>query len=296
MQEKIEILSVDLLIENHALANELKRLNYVLGLSSGWHYLLDWIWVIQHLNGVSGKKILDAGAGTGLIQWYLALKNADVISVDRSDRRVIPHHLLRQFNIDAYTPKDEILSLDQIFNPVVRNASLLTWVKSLFRGAIGAFRARSWKRTSGKVWFYRTDLQFLTEVPDNTVDYVVSISAVEHNPPETLRKVVDELERTLKPGGAMLVTVPAARDSDWYFEPASAWCYTDTTLRDVFRLSPHASSNYHHYDDLLEKLTNSKELRSNMTWYYYYSPRSGMPWGIWRPRYQPVGIVKVKPS
>jgi hypothetical protein len=94
----------------------------------------------------------------------------------------------------------------------------------------------------------------------------------------------------------MILTLSASREYDWYFKPASGWCYTDSTLREIFHLSADTVSNYDQYDYLMEKLVNSKELRSNMTWYYYYSPRSGMPWGIWRPRYQPVGVIKIKSS
>lgn len=295
LRDKVELISVDIMREYRVLTSELKYLNYSLGFASGWHYFLDWIWTIRQLNVIDGKKILDAGAGIGLLQWYLALHNAEVLSVDRSDRRIIPFHLLQHFNIFPYTSNDKFLTLREFFIPAIKEFTIRTWLKAFLRGALGALRTRLWERAPGLVWFYGKDLQALLDIPDNSVDYVVSISALEHNSPDDLYRAVDELERVLKPGGAMIVTVSAARDSDWYFEPASAWCYTDTTLRDIFRLSPDSSSNYDQYDDFLEKLTNSKELRSNMTWYYYYSPRSGMPWGIWRPRYQPVGIVKVKP-
>ena len=295
LQDKLELISVDMLEEDRVLANELKCLNYSLGFASGWHYLLDWIWTIRQLNEIEGKKILDAGAGIGLLQWYLASHSAEVLSVDRGDRKIIPFHLLQHFNVFPYTSNDNFLTLREFFTSSIKEFPIRGWLKAFLRGALGAVRTRLWKQAPGLVWFYGKDLQTLSDIPDNSVDYVVSISALEHNSHDELHRVVNELERVLKPGGAMIVTVSAARDVDWYFEPASAWCYTDTTLRGIFRLPPYASSNYSQYDDLLEKLRDSKELKSNMTWYYYYSPRSGMPWGIWKPKYQPVGIVKVKP-
>jgi ubiquinone/menaquinone biosynthesis C-methylase UbiE len=294
LQDKLELISVDILEEERVLSSELKYLNYSLGFASGWHYLLDWIWTIRHLTAIEEKKILDAGAGIGLLQWYLALHNAEVLSVDRSDRKIIPFHLLQHFNIVPYTPNDKFLTLREFFLPSLRELPLGRWLKALLRGALGAARTRLWKRAPGRVWFYRKDLRALLDIPDDSVDYIVSISALEHNSPDELRSAVHELERILKPGGAMIVTVSAARDVDWYFKPAAGWCYTEKTLREIFRLSDASASNYDQYNDLLEKLERSKELRSNMTWYYYYSPHSGMPWGIWRPRYQPVGIVKIK--
>ncbi len=296
LQNKLELISVDLLDENRVLTEEVKHLNHALGFASGWHYLLDWIWTIRQLNEIESKKILDAGAGIGLLQWYLALHNSEVFSVDRSGRRVIPFHLLRHFRVFPYTSDDKFLSLDEFFKPPFGEYPLMIWMKALLRGALGALRTRSWRQAPGIVWLYGRDLRSLPNIPDNSIDYVVSISALEHNSPDDLRVIVRELERVLKPGGAMVVTVSAARDMDWYFEPASGWCYTDKSLREIFNLSDLATSNYDRYDDLLEKLKKSRELKSNMTWYYYYSPNSGMPWGIWHPRYQPVGIVKVKPS
>ena len=82
MNNKIELISVDILEQNRSLVNQLNYLNKTLALASGWHYLMDWAWVISQLGEVAGKTILDAGAGIGLMQWYLAQQGARVISVD----------------------------------------------------------------------------------------------------------------------------------------------------------------------------------------------------------------------
>ncbi|MBI5351620.1 MAG: class I SAM-dependent methyltransferase [Chloroflexi bacterium] len=294
-QNKIELISVDLLDENRLLADELKHLNYALGFTSGWHYLLDWIWTIRQLNEVNNKKILDAGAGIGLLQWYLALHNSEVLSVDRSGRKVVPFHLLQHFQVSPYTASDKFLPLGEFFKPSFQEYRFAVWVKAFLRGMLGSLRTRTWETAPGSIRLYGKDLRDMPDIPDNSIDYVVSISALEHNTPDDLRIIVRELERILKPGGAMVVTISAARDADWYFKPASGWCYTDKSIKEIFGLSDQDPSNYDCYDELHEKLKRSKELKSNMTWYYYYSPLSGMPWGIWRPQYLPVGIVKVKP-
>ena len=134
----------------------------------------------------------------------------------------------------------------------------------------------------------------MPDLRDNSVDGVVSISALEHNSLDQLRACVAELERVLKPGGRLVATLAAAKDRDWLHEPSVGWCYTEATLRDVFNLGNDAPSNYGSYDELLERLRNCAELRDSLADFYFRSGSNGMPWGMWDPKYQPVGIVKVK--
>ena len=42
------------------------------------------------------------------------------------------------------------------------------------------------------------------------------------------------------------------------------------------------------------QLARCAELRVSLSWRYRLSGRNGMPWGRWDPRYQPVGVCKVK--
>lgn len=55
-------------------------------------------------------------------------------------------------------------------------------------------------------------------------------------------------------------------------------------------------SNYDRYDELFEALRGCSELRDNLPDFYFKSGNNGIPWGVWDPRYQPVGVVKVKNS
>jgi hypothetical protein len=68
--DRIEILSVDLLDQNRALVEDLKRLAKSLNLEFGWHYLLDLSWILSLLGDVDSLQVMDAGAGTGILQWY----------------------------------------------------------------------------------------------------------------------------------------------------------------------------------------------------------------------------------
>ncbi len=49
MQERIEILSVDLLDENRERVIKLTHLARKLRLEFGWHYLLDLTWILKQL-------------------------------------------------------------------------------------------------------------------------------------------------------------------------------------------------------------------------------------------------------
>src|SRR4030067_2368511 len=104
MEDKIEILSVELLDQHRSTVGALKRLARTLGLEFGWHYLLDLTWIISLLVPVKGKRILDAGAGTGVLQWYLAEQGAEVISVDRLSRARPPLLFRRRYNVRGLRP------------------------------------------------------------------------------------------------------------------------------------------------------------------------------------------------
>ena len=100
--------------------------------------------------------------------------------------------------------------------------------------------------------------------------------------------------RVLKPGGAILATLGAAKGEDWYHEPSQGWCYSEATLKRVFDIPSVVRSNYQQYDQLFESLRGNKELKDNLASFYFNSGNNGMPWGKWDPQYQPVGIAKVK--
>jgi hypothetical protein len=92
----------------------------------------------------------------------------------------------------------------------------------------------------------------------------------------------------------MIATLGAAKDGDWYHEPSNGWCYSETTLRRIFNISIDIPSNYDQYDRLINDLQNSEELKDNLASFYFHSGDNGMPWGKWDPKYQPVGICKIK--
>ncbi len=302
LTEKIEILSVQLLDENRELVSELKELARSLNMELGWHYLLDLTWILKQLGPVAGKRLMDAGAGTGLIQWYLAQAGAEVISVDRLDRSALPLHFRSRFRVQGLRPTDLLPA-----NRVPTGPFFRRWLKKIIsqvRSLAYDIKVKEYQRPSalagtvdpklGRVWIYNQDMANLAGIPDDSLDAIVSVSALEHNTPQGLEAVVKELMRVLKPGGVLLATLTAGRDKDWWHEPSSGMCYTDATLRKLFALPADAPSNYSQYDQLFEALRNCAELRDNLARFYFKSAKNGMPWGKWDPQYQPVGVCKIK--
>lgn len=292
---KIELISPVFLSRYRHLAKDIKSMSSNLALSSGWHYMLDWLWTLEQIEEINGKTILDAGAGIGFLQWYLASKGAHIISVDRSDRACIPFHLLTQFNVRGLTAVDTPLSTAELFNLFNKKALLLPRLKAIARGAWGKLDFSPHSLLHGTVSLYRKELHNLENIPDNSVDLIVSISALEHNAKiDDIKKIISELQRVLKPAGKMIITLPASPDTDWFFDPAYSWCFSNKTIKEIFGLAENTLSNYDQYQEIYKEIKNSAELKNSLSWRYYFHKNSGMPRGKWNPQYLPVGVVKTK--
>lgn len=293
--EKIEIPSVDLLDQQRDVVNQLWDVSRATRVEPGWHYLLDLAWIAENLGPVEGKQILDAGAGMGLMQWYLIESGAaEVISADRGSRYDLPLVMRSRYKVRGLRQSD-LGSAWNVLKGNVARASGFGKVIYFLRGMVALAMIALPKRFSGKVLIYNQDLTSMPEIPDNSLDAVVAVSALEHNTPEGLQKVVAEIMRKLKPGGKLLATLCAGKDKDWFHEPSHGWCYTDATLRRLFDLPDDTPSNYAGYDELFNSLKSSTELREKLAKIYFQSGDNGMPWGKWDPQYQPVGVCKVKP-
>lgn len=295
MRDRIEILPVSLLESEKSTVNELKELAGELKLEFGWHYLLDLTWIIRQLDKIKGQKLIDAGAGTGLMQWYLANNGANVISIDRESRANLANRFRRRFQVEGLREND--LQDGSEFSAGMNQNSLKSRMADLVDAVkyeTKTLTQSSGQMNTGKVIIYNQDLTELNDIPDDSIDSVVAVSSLEHNSPEGLIRVVAELLRVIKPGGAVLATLGAASGEDWFHEPSQGWCYSETTLRRIFDIPADVQSNYGQYDDLFRSLRNSNELKENLASFYFNSGTNGMPWGKWDPQYQPVGIAKVK--
>jgi SAM-dependent methyltransferase len=295
MEDKIEILSADLLNQERSRVEALRRLAGSLNIEFGWHYLLDLTWILKHQGTIRNMRFLDAGAGTGVIQWYLADQGAKVISVDRESRAELPGRFRRQFNVQGLRQGD-LFPDDGLFGDLRRGGvkGLGSALKSKIQNGFQRRERHEDGDYPGQVTIYNQDLSNLVDIEDASIDAIVAVSSLEHNSPEDLKRVVVELIRVLKPGSALFATLAAGKDKDWFHDPSNGWCYSEATLRQVFELPAEIQSNYDQYDNLFERLRSNEELRNNLASFYFRSGNNGMPWGKWNPQYQPIGICKVK--
>lgn len=299
MKDQIEILPVSLLSQERSRVEALKRLAGSLRLEFGWHYLLDLVWILRQLKPEQGLLVIDAGAGVGVMQWYLAEHGVDVISVDRESRADLAAHFRLRYQVRGLRPEDlHTHQPARTYPPFSRKALRGSFIDKANSGRswMAGRYARVFDSRQGRVFIYNQDLRTLRDVSDCSVDAVVAVSALEHNAPDQLELVVAELLRVLKPGGPLLATLAAAKDQDWFHEPSKGWCYTEASLRRAFQLDQQVTSNYDQFDQLFEQLRSCQELRENLARFYFRSGDNGMPWGRWDPQYQPVGVCKVKPD
>jgi len=294
--ERIEIISVQILDEQRALVEELKALTRELGIEVGWHYLLDLSWIISHLDGdIQGQHFLDAGAGLGVLQCYLAGNDGEVLSVDRQRHaEYIPLSFRSRYHVRGLRPQDVLTGASLVRARVDRASGVVAKSAAFARALAGIIWEKLPHQRRGELIFYEQDLGSLKDVSDESIDAVVSVSALEHNSPDALASVVTELVRVLKPGGRLVATLGAAAQQDWFHQPSQGWNFTDATLRRAFLLGEAVPSNYRDYGECFEALKNCAELRDNLSALYFRSGENGMPWGKWDPQYQPVGVLKVK--
>jgi SAM-dependent methyltransferase len=291
--DSIEVLAPSLLEEMPELLAEMRSVVRELPVARGWHYYMDFCWAARVLEPTAGMKVLDAGGGNGVMQWWLARHGARVLSVDLEGW---PHQgkcfddwcERRQWGEE---PSRTALTA-RSFLPPRRFWSPSEWAEKV-RRTRGLFD-RSPPRFQGSIEVWQNDLRNLSQLESDSMDAIVSISALEHNELDDLRAIVRELERVLKPGGKMAITVGGARDEDWFHEPSKGWCYSEKTLSEVFGLDAY-ESNFARYDEILDDLVHCDELREDLPAFYFESGDNGMPWGRWDPQYQSVGIFKTKP-
>lgn len=75
------------------------------------------------------------------------------------------------------------------------------------------------------------------EVPfaSESVDAVISISAIEHADISLFHENINELSRLLKPGAPLLLTTSATTsDENVYLEKYSGWCFSLSALKTFF--------------------------------------------------------------
>jgi len=255
----------------------------------GWHYLLDYIWILDRARTLPrGSLILDAGAGQGMLQVMLARMGHRVISADFSTRVPRPVYAGHCSIVTAHCG-------DEIDHDYVRHlqAAYPRQTPPPVRPAPTDI-TRLFDEEGAEIIYYTADIGHMPQMPDRCLDAVVSISALEHNDHAGVRRAVAELERTMKPGASMWITVSAARDEDWFHGPSKGWCFSEKSLTELFGLrAPH--SNFTDFDRIFALLRQGDGLKERLAPFYFTSGDNGMPWGVWDPQYQPVGVARTLP-
>ena len=318
--DKIEILGLDLFDTLKDQVEMVERVKQTFNMGIGWHYYLDLAWIVNNVRELPpGSLLLDAGAGTGLLQFLLAELGYNVISVDFANRQ-FSKPLRERYGSVIHYLNDQSITYD---NTYTRHLEQTYKVASTGKHTRGTFPADARaavnmierlcraatqspnlsteilcddvKRYCGRIFVYKSDLRQMTLLPDGLVDAVVSVSALEHNNHEEFGQCMDELLRVTKSQGFIAATVHASLDDDWFHDPSKGWCYSETTLKKFFRLPESVKSNYADKERLFSELKKeNNELHKRLASFYFQSGDNGMPWGKWDPKYQPVGVLKIK--
>jgi len=302
MKDRIELLSPDLMSNSNEYVVLTDYWCKVLDIQIGWHYILDIAWILKNIDDLNlpdGATILDAGAGNGVLQFILASQGYNICSVDFSDRN-IPRNAAYLFKItkigleqkfdNDYTRHLQLFSFKKRFRPMSMAAHLSKYIFNVeFHRALFSNK----KQKYGSIKYYSADFRNMDNIINETIDCIVSVSALEHNNHKGVKDSINEFIRILKPCGTMIITTSATNKEDWYHEQSKGWCFSEETLENIFD-SKWAESNFIDFDIIFNDIKNSNELQLRLSDFYYKSGDNGMPWGKWDPKYIPVGVIKWK--
>jgi ubiquinone/menaquinone biosynthesis C-methylase UbiE len=301
---KIELIPHSILDERHQLVLFVKNTAKELNLQFGWHYILDIVWILDQIERQSipkGSVILDAGAGNGIVQFCLSRLGYKIISVDFGPRNP-------GYNITKYFKIDNLMNNNTGFDHKYLNHKknsfstspnltkiMYDFIKKGILSLLPILQDFFSQRPRPEITYYKADLQNMELIVSDSIDAVISVSVIEHNSEAEVVKIMKELKRILKKNAPMFITTSASGREDWFHQPSHGWAYSESTIREIFLSSDSKyQSNYGLYDEMMEQLVKSQELKYSLSPMYFKSGDNGMPWGKWDPQYYPVGIVNSK--
>lgn len=297
-----ELLAPNLVTENPSTIKDIDFLCSALWKEIGWHYPLDYGWILLKLEQMklpAGSTVVDAGAGNGLLQFLLAYRGYNVISVDYFPR---PRNILASviFSISKISGENQQHNyISHLSNIESLKTKLLRFRYKLRQINIIAFQnllkeKRTKKIQPGQISLYHADMRKMSKIETASIDAVVSASAVEHMDPDDIPSALDEFRRILKPGSAIIITTNSTNKTDWYHEPSKGWCFSEDSIRSLFGFTQTNQGDFQNFLTVLEEIRTSSHLKTRLSSLYKISGNNGMPWGIWDPQYLPVGIFLKK--
>lgn len=304
MRDCIELLSESLIDQHPDLALEVLAASSKLGLSLGWHYVLDLVWLLRELDLPRGATVLDAGAGWGLAQFLFADRGLRVISVDMSARQArgelqhlynferlgsgatIHHRYLERAQPNLKTSFDLALAtpLGQLPGKVLNR---LGWSRATAAPATVA------RPGNPSITLYQAALEAMDAIASGSIDAVISVSALEHNPPAALAPIVAELERVARPGAPLLLTLSASRANGEFHAASHSYLLNEAGLIEHYGLEA-PCSNFDQFDAIDTALRTPRYLDRWLSHTYDDRTDNGMPGRVWAPAYLPVAIRKTR--
>jgi SAM-dependent methyltransferase len=276
----------------------------------GWHYITDILWVYSIAkNWPRTFRILDAGGGSGPLQFLLAEMGFEVTNIDLAHSKPMPmiadRYRLKVERLPSFQPTTYNDFLDSNFagknRPIGVKQRLKNWVKAnplhrMLRTKAYAARNDHWRDLAklthypvGKIQWYIGNLCAIPEISDQTFDAVISLSAWEHIPIDVLPSALKEIRRVLKPNAGWAVTIAGTdQPSTWWHDASQCHCYSESDLQNLYGAVAKCTVPP---SSILEKYRRSEYLQKNLDDFYRRSGNNGMPWGVWDPKYIPVGLA-----
>jgi ubiquinone/menaquinone biosynthesis C-methylase UbiE len=286
MTNEIKLLSANLLNDEIKLS-EILYWHRVMNRPNGWHYDLDQIWILNELEKfgiLPGATIVDAGAGQGVMQYMLAARGYNVISLDFSPR-TRPSRSIGIFKIfgegDAdityqhpymkfisYGGSARLSLTGKLKFENLKKIPLLP--KRIFRRlrSVSFYMYERFVKNHdsyGKITYLRAPFH---EVPmeSSCVDAVISISAIEHADIKLFHENIKELTRLLRPAAPFLLTTSATIEKEnTYHEKTSGWCFSLASLKKFF---PECKVEFDS-DSCVKSLIESEVFKGRLDPYYY---------------------------
>lgn len=301
---KYEFIDPDQILPTEALRFVERFLTQTRRWEIGWHYVTDLAWIVaKAMSWPRSARILDAGGGSGPTQFLLAEIGFDVTNIDLSLPPPSPayraRYSLTRTQLNSYVPTEYVDHLRRIsglssLKQFARNSR----AADLLRGGIYTRRHDIWRKTQpafasrplGKLNWIVGNLCSCPEIPSDSYDAVVSLSALEHIPMEQLPITVGEIRRMLKPTARWAVTTSGTEQAHrWFHEPSKGWCFSTHDLESIFGTSK-LSNGQAIATEVLTHYRECEYLQGHIAQFYKRSGNNGMPWGKWDPKYVPVGI------